>query len=221
MATTPRKGLPYFFVSWLAKYLAGDSQCLWALDFKSRFKYDKVASDFNLAAWSAEHDALVLARAAELRAAGYTVTLENENYFQLKGQSAIVAGKMDIVARKPGYAIILDGKTGQVRKSDWHQMLTYMAVLPLLWESGLMRISGEVFYKDGTRIVIEPEEVTAERKTALFDLIRRIASPSAAGTLTPSRTPSVLECQWCDISANDCPQRMEHAEAAAVSTNLF
>lgn len=86
MATTQRKGLPYLYVTWLAKHLSGESQCLWSLWFQARYKYEKApSSDFDVAAWSADHDALVNARVPALEAGGYTVTKENENYWQLKG----------------------------------------------------------------------------------------------------------------------------------------
>ncbi len=217
MATTQRKGLPYLYASWMAKRLAGETQCEWSLWFQSRYKYDKVQDGFDLAAWSAEHDALVGSRAKELEAAGYTVTTENANYFQLKGQTAIIAGKEDLIARKPGYCIVLDGKTGQQRNSDWHQVLIYAAVLPLIWHSGSMRISGEVFYKDGKRVQIDPEELTAERKQAIFSLAKQVGS----ATDPPKRTPSPNECRFCSIGKNDCPERMDDMAAAVSETSLF
>lgn len=215
MATTQRKTLPYLYVSWMAKHLAGDTQCDYALWFPSRFKFDKAKSDFDLAAWSADHDALVGLKAAVLVTSGYDVTKENENYFQLKGDTAIIAGKMDLVARKAGYAIVLDGKTGAVRKRDWWQVLIYMAVLPILWKTD-MRISGEVFYKTGDSLRIEPEELTQAHRQAIFGLAKRI------GTMTdPVKTPSAAECRFCDISSNDCDARIGNADAAVTSTTLF
>ena len=217
MATTQRKGLPYLYVTWLAKHLAGDTQCDFALWFPSRFKFDKVPDpSFDLAAWSAEHDALVRAKADMLQAADYLVKTESENYFQLTGQTAIIAGKMDLVARKKTYATVLDGKTGSPRKRDWWQVLIYMAVLPILWKTS-MRISGMVFYKNGSELQIEPEELTAELKQQIFGLAKRIGTMQVA----PPKTPSVLECAMCPISKNDCPDRIEDAAEAVTSTDLF
>lgn len=216
MATTRRKGKPYLYVTWLAKHLSGDAQCPFALWFPSRFNFDKVETDFDLAAWSADHDALVARRAEQLEVAGYKVTKEQSNYFQLKGETAIIAGKMDLVARKPGYAIVLDGKTGSVKKRDWWQVLIYQAILPILWHTD-MRISGEVFYKSGQQVRIEPEELTADLRQQIFSLVRRI------GTMTdaPMKVPSAPECAFCDIGSNDCPERITDVEAAAVTTSLF
>lgn len=218
MATTPRKGLPYLYATWLAKRLAGETQCAWQLGFQARYKFERAASDFNLAAWSADHDALVAKRAEELEAAGYTVSVENDNYFQVKGSSALVAGKMDLVARKPGYCIVLDGKTGQQRKSDWWQVLLYAIFLPLAWNTGSMRISGEVFYKDGTRIQIEPEEVTEAIRHQVFALIKSVGKDAAWPF---PKSPSAKECGWCPISRNDCAERVENKDAAVTTTTLF
>ena len=38
----------------------------------------------------------------------------------------------------------------------------------------------------------------------LSALIRRIAAPEA-----PHRVPSVAECRFCDITAADCPERVD------------
>jgi len=217
MATTQRKGKPYIWASWLAKALAGDMQCQYALWFPSRFKFDKVERDFDMAAWSADHDVLVQQRAYELKASKYVVSIENDNYFQLKGQTAIIAGKMDLVARQTGHAIVLDGKSGDVQKRDWWQVLIYMAVLPLAWKTGSMRISGEVFYKTGQRITIEPEELTQERRAQIFAKAKEIGSMTAP----PPKSPSPNECRRCDISTNDCPERMDNMDDTVTETDVF
>jgi hypothetical protein len=67
MATTQRNGLPYIWVTWLTKLLAGEDQCQYAPWFKAHFKFDKVDRGFDLAAWTAEHAAMVRARAIELQ----------------------------------------------------------------------------------------------------------------------------------------------------------
>lgn len=217
MATTKRKGLPYLYVTWLAKFLAGDVQCEWSLWFQSRFNFAKVEDpSFDLAAWSKDHDDLVAVRAQQYTGSGYDVKVENQNYFQVKGQHAIIAGKMDLVARKQGYAIVADGKTGERRKSDWWQVLIYMAALPIIWKSGTMRISGEVFYKDQARVGVEPEELTAELRKKIFALAKYVGSM----TQPPAYTPSPHECAFCKIGPNDCAKRMT-METAVAETEEF
>lgn len=129
----------------------------------------------------------------------------------------MVAGKMDLVARKPSYGIVLDGKTGQQKKRDWWQVLLYMLFLPMVWGSGIMRIRGEVFYKTGS-IDIEPEEVTDAVRAKVFALIKSVGKDCSA---PPAKSPSALECGFCDISKNDCPERIAPAEETVTETELF
>ena len=90
---------PYIWVTWLGKLLAGDAHCEWALWFRAHHTYDKQKDEtFDLTAWKAGHGEFVRVRAAELRAAGYTVFVEDQNRFALKGKAATVGGKPDIVA---------------------------------------------------------------------------------------------------------------------------
>lgn len=198
MSTTPRP-VPYIWVSWIAKPLAGETQCLYQPWLKSHFKYDKRPdTSFNLAAWTADHSALVNARAAELRAAGWKVTLEGQNNFKLQGKSAILAGQPDLIAVKDGVTLVVDGKTGQQRHADWWQVLLYILVVPRVKEY-LTNLRGEVTYKDH-RLPIEPEELTSTRSAEIYALLRKIGESTR-----PPTTPSQKDCGFCDIA--DCQDR--------------
>ena len=51
----------------------------------------------------------------------------------------------------------------------------------------------------------------------LSNLARRIAAPEP-----PQHVPSAPECRFCDITAADCPERIETAtEPEAATTNDF
>lgn len=205
MATTRRAGVPYIWVTWLTKVLAGEAQCLYQPWMKAHFKYDKRPdTSFNLAAWTAEHDALVKARADELRREGWLVTLERQNALKLYGKTAILAGQPDLIAVREGETLVVDGKTGQQRHSDFWQALIYMLVLPRVRED-LLHLRGEVCYHDH-RIPVTPEELTSARSEAIYDLVRTIAAAKPLPT-----TPSENECGWCDIA--DCPVRFRDSDA--------
>src|SRR6185295_17362145 len=184
MATTKRPGLPYVWVTWLTKILAGEGQCLYQPWLKAHFRYDKRPdTTFNLAGW--------------------VVTLERQNAFQLFGKSAILAGQPDIVAVRPGETLVVDGKTGQQRHSDLWQVLVYMVVLPRCREN-LTNIRGEVCYKSH-RVPVEREELTPARAEAIYKLLRTIAGERLA------TTPSQKECGFCDVA--DCADRFVESEA--------
>ena len=78
---------PYVWVTWITKLLAGENHCEWAAWFRAHHTYAKAPSDFDLAAWSAEHGAMVRERAAALRAEGLAVTVEGQNAFRLRGKT--------------------------------------------------------------------------------------------------------------------------------------
>lgn len=205
MATTPRKGLPFIWISWITGLLAGSNQCTWAAWYKARFKYDKVKDNFDLEAWGADHDAMVQRRVKEFEADGHKVRVENQNWLRVPGETAILVGKPDIIAERGGQFTSADGKTGDPSKKDWFQQSLYLYMIPKAWHNAHLRLTGEVFYKSGSRVEVHPEEFTKERKQEAFNLIRLIAQP-----VTPQRTPSVAECRFCDIG--DCPERMSEVE---------
>ncbi len=190
---------PYIWASWLPRILAGESQCLYQPWLKSHYKYEKRPdSTFDLAEWTRVHNALVESRAAELRAAGWAVTVENQNDFKLKGTSAILAGKCDIVAERDDVTLIVDGKTGQQKHADWWQVLIYMLVLPRVRKTKPVMM-GEVLYADH-RIQFGMEKLGPDVQRQIWALIKRLGESDGEAT-----TPSAHDCGWCDIA--ECRDR--------------
>jgi len=203
MAMTPRP-FPYAWVSCLTKCLAGETTCLYQPWLKSRFRYEKRPdSNFNLAAWTLDHNALVNGRADELRADGWTVTLEAQNNFKLHGKTVILAGQPDLIAVRGADALVVDGKTGRQRHADFVQVLIYMLVVPRVREH-LTNLRGEVCYKDH-RIAVEPEELTPAVTEQIYALLRRMGESTR-----PPTSPSRHDCGWCDIA--DCRDRFVDQE---------
>ncbi len=209
----PREG-PYIWVTWLSKLLAGEAHCEWALWFKAHHKYDKRLDErFDLASWAARHAELVRTRAEGLRAAGYKVFVEDQNKFALEGKAVTLGGKPDIVAVKGDDALVVDCKTGTPRSADALQVLVYMLVLPIRNAACKgKRLAGEVRYTDHA-IPIAPEEFTAELRALILSMMKR-----ASGAAPTLRVPSYNECSFCDITAADCPERVE-AEPADEKPN--
>ncbi len=202
---------PYVWVTWITRLLAGENHCEWAAWFRAHHTYDKAPSDFDLAAWSAEHAAMVRARAAALRGEGFQVTLEGQNAFRLRGKTGTtLSGKPDILALKGGDALVIDCKTGSPKSSDQFQVMTYMLVLPHCNEALRGRApQGEVQYRTGS--VPVPASKVTPRLRELF----RAVMEQTGGDEPPPRVPSWDECRFCDITAADCPQRVQAAPAAA------
>lgn len=215
-AATRRTGKPYIWATWLAGILGG-KRCVWAAWFKSHFqyqKYEEMASD--LVRWNAEHTVLMQARRRELEREGYVVTEESQNAFKVEGTVAVLAGKPDLIARKPGMALIVDGKTGRARDSDIHQALIYLYAVPKQFPMLMSAdLEGEVQYKRGDqRITVTAADLSPEYMGRLIDAIKVIGGPDA-----PAREPSRDECRFCNIGAWDCPQRV--GETVAVHEAAF
>jgi len=201
---TRRTGKPYIWVTWLAKLLGGN-ECLWSAWFKAHFKYEKfqeMASD--LVEWNREHNALMARRRRDLEADGWTVTSEDQNAFKLEGASAVVAGKPDLIATKPGFILTVDGKTGRQRDSDIWQVLFYLFAIQKARPDLVGELTGEVHYgRNDEVITVTPDQLTDARMGDIVALIKTIA-----GETPPRKVPSRHECQRCDIGRRDCPQRV-------------
>ena len=119
----------------------------------------------------------------------------------------VVNGKPDLIALNPdGSVTIYDVKTGPPRASDEIQVKLYMFLLPL---SGHRRSQGVTFescvaYADGTEKKIGADSITDELKANVTTFMRRIVSREP--TL---HVPSEREYGWCEISSEDCSERIE------------
>jgi hypothetical protein len=214
-AAMPRD-VPYVWVTYVSKLLAGEQECEYASWLKANYRFRKRDADnFDLAGWKNEHDKLVARRRAELEAAGYTVTGENANAWKLTGRAAILAGKCDLVAKKPGQILVVDGKTGAQRNSDYHQILIYLAAWPLAFSVDAASVRGEVVYPT-TTIPIQTAESTEERKAALWALVRRLGDRQP-----PVAKPSAAECRFCNCPKEVCVYRVDASVREAAVPELF
>ncbi len=215
--TVPRDG-SYIWVTWITGLMAADRHCEWSAWFRAHYKgYEKTPSDFDLAAWKAAHGEMVRARADELRGEGHTVFVEEQNKFSLKGRAATLGGVADLVALRDGEGLVVDCKSGQRRDSDAFQVLTYMLVLPLTHPSCKgVTLAGEVQYRDG-RLPIAAAKLDDQMRGLIRATIERVGGPEP-----PPRVPSVAECRFCELTAADCPERIDEAQRVeVVETDLF
>ena len=211
-----RSGGPYIWVSWLTRLLSGENSCEWAQWFKSQHDsatWTKVTSDFDQAAWVNRHTNLLISEQEKWEGKGYKVYREDQNSFYLKGSTATVAGKADLIAVMDNHAVVIDAKTGKPGPSHALQVLVYMYAIPrALSEYGGMTISGNVAYETHD-IPIAPAEITSRFTDSLIGLIRRLADSQPA-----RKVPSRGDCRFCDITSVDCPERIEYTGQRAGST---
>ena len=201
------------WTTWITGLIAGDDVCRYAAWFKAHFQaYVKKASTFDLDKWKADHADVVRAVVAKLVAEGWTVTVEGQNKFQVKGEYGVLSGKPDIVAVRQGFvegesrteARIIDVKTGRQKASDRAQVTTYLAAMPRQRpELGMAdHFDGAVYYitvaDDGTFDLDTLEIVEVDVDKAMVSRVWREAR-LATSDAEPEATPSPEECTYCDI----------------------
>ncbi len=212
--TEPRSG-PYIWVTWLSKLLVGDRSCEWATWFKAHHKnYDRSPSPFDVVTWQMNHTALLNDVRAGLELDGNRVLSEDQNYFNLRGNSgAVLGGKPDLVImREDGAGVIYDIKTGQPRASDTAQVMIYMYALPYVNQFRGIQFDGRLVYKEGSEVEIPADAIDDSFRSHLFGLIRRISDSEPA-----RKVPSALECSMCDLTLADCPEMIEGDPRSAIS----
>ena len=214
-----RSNGPYIWVTWLPRLLVGEDSCEWASWFKARYEgwsWDRIPSTFNLTEWQMNHTSRVNEVRDALEEKGLTVFTENQNGFVLRGRSAALGGRPDLITRSGPRGTILDIKKAQPSAAHDVQVMIYMYGIP----RALPQYQGVVF--DG-RVVYDDHEV--EIAAAAIDdkfvdnlarLIGRISSS------TPARkVPSVRECNRCPIPHAECPEREAESTVYEAETEDF
>ena len=151
-----------------------------------------------------DHTALPKERINNREVGGLDVDVEAQNRFELSGKSATRAGRPDLVARREDEAVIVDAKTGQENPSHLVQVMIYLYAVPKALEKYRnLKPRGQVTYRYHT-VRIPAEAVDDQFVQNLGALIHRLSADKPA-----RRIPSPQECRFCDISAADCPERVD------------
>lgn len=208
----------YIFVSWLSKLMAGETQCQWGAWFKAHYRdYPKMPSDFQRATWLVEHNKCLNELCAELESQATSMYRESQNKFAVKRKAAVIGGIPDLVVLgKDGSYTVYDVKTGQARPSDVVQVMLYMVCLPYS-SSGIYKgkkLTGCVVYNtERTPIPAEAINDTFNKQVAHFLNILDNASQ-------PAKTPSYAECRYCEITNEDCPERIDADDTSIGGSDL-
>jgi CRISPR/Cas system-associated exonuclease Cas4 (RecB family) len=191
----------YARVEQLSKILAKEKLCNFSVWLPTQYQIEKPPSNYD----SSEHDEMVIQRASQLQAEGFTVYVEYANSLKVNGKifDICVAGRPDIVAIKDTWVVVEDCKTGKRRDSHRFQVLLYMLLLPLAPETKNHcqghTPHGRLVYPDE---IVELPAWNVDRpfKQLLHQTIATICSATP-----PNPTPSNWECRYCNIPATHCP----------------
>ena len=202
---TAQRDFPYIWATWLTRLLTGENSCEWAAWFKANYQdWTKPPSAFDQSEWMLHHTALLNEPKEQWQKSGYTVSVENQNIFRLRGRTAVLVGKPDLIIERGRDVLIIDVKTG--REQAWHavQLRIYKYVLARArpeYRNGT--IAGQVVYPTHTTRV--PRGALDGRSIrSLPALIRKVAAPDL-----PPAVPSARKCRFWDITSLDCPERLE------------
>ena len=134
-----------------------------------------------------EHTALVNKERESLEGTGYVVHTENQNLFRLRGTTATIAGKPDLIGEKTNEILISDAKTGHRSPSHRAQVQIYQyAVTKALTQFQGKQARGQVRYPD-SYVGSPATSVTPDFVANLGSLIRRLADdcPGTPGFPAP------------------------------------
>ena len=210
---------PYVWVTWLPRLLSGNNRCEWASWFKAQYEgssWQRAPSTFDHTRWALDHTALLREEQKRLEGDGATVKTERQNQFRLRGWYATLSGMPDLVSLQDGNVVIHDVKSGEPHAYHAIQVMLYMWAFPLARrEYAGMPVAGRVVYDDHA-IDVPASAIDTTFIDRVADLIKRLADTEQP----PPRVPSASECAFCDITAADCPDRIEEA-AEEGETELF
>ena len=119
---------------------------------------------------------------------------------------ALLVGKPDLIVERGDDVLVIDVKTG--REQAWH------AVQVQIYKYAIARARPEYHDRMIAGQVAYPRHITRVPRGALDNgfirdlgaLIQKVAAPTP-----PPAAPSSQECRFCDITALDCPERLEGA----------
>lgn len=200
---------PYIWTTWLTRLLVGEHSCEWGAWFKTHHEsnsYEKVPSSFDLTTWQVEHTTRVKEIRKKLEAEGKIVFLESQNSFVLRGSTAALGGRPDLISTFEGKGTIIDIKTGKPSPAHHVQVMVYMYAVPkVLRQYRGMSFNGKVVYSDH-EVEIPASAIDDKFIGNLTTLIGRLSS-----TTPPQKIANSVECGFCDINKNDCPERAADA----------
>ena len=206
-----RSGNPYIWVTWLTRLMVGESSCEWATWFRAQHdgcSWEKAQRGFgqsyNMAESQMKHTALIATVRDAWEGQGYKTFTENQNAFRLRGKTATLGGKADLLALRGNGGTIMDVKSGKPGPSHIAQVMVYMYAIPKAQgQYRGMVLDGQVVYPDHV-VDIPASAVDQEFIGNMGRLICRVSAAEPA-----RRVPSLTECRFCDISSAECPDRVE------------
>ena len=204
--TQVRTNGPRISPGWLAGLLAAEAHCEWASWFRVRHEdwEQRPMPGLSGLEWSVDYTQRLNRCIKLYEDQGYTVSNGGPNGYVLSVGGAALSGRPDVIATKGGDCIVIDFPEGEPTRSHALQVMIHMYALSMAVERFRgMALSGQLAYGRES-VDILAASVDREFIENMTELARRLAAGEP-----PARIPSPEECGACDITAADCPERMD------------
>ena len=205
MAQTRPTG-PRISPAWLAGLLSAETHCHWASWFRTHHEnwHPREIPDLPGLDWRIQYTYQLNDCIKRYEEQGYTVSNGEPNAYSLNVSEAMLLGRPDLIATKDDDCIVIDLPKGEPNRSHPFQVMTHMYALPRAVER-LRRMSprGQLVYWQEL-VDIPPDSLNREFIENLYRQAQRLAAGQPL-----ARVASPDECWTCDLTAADCPERME------------
>lgn len=205
----PKPGLPSFWSTTLARVIVGEQPCYLSPWMDGRYDLpDDPDGKARMAKWKSDHTTLLDAVVERYAEQGWTI--DKERFFRVKGQTAVLSGKADLIGQKLDHRPrIVDAKSGKPRDSDVAQVIVEIVMVPLSWKRPEMQFEGEVVYAGNPSVQITHQQAMA-LKPKLMATLREL------GTMPrPTPRPSRDACRFCKVPESECAVRFKDVDADA------
>lgn len=217
----------YIWPTWLTKLLIGDSSCEWSAWFKAHYQFKKLGEK-DWTSFRITHTELINKKRVELQDKGYRVLVERQAEFRLKGKTATLHGRPDLVAVSQDEARLYELETSSAYPSHKVQLMIYMYGLSFVVRNfpGTLHpeiaqlkgrpIDGVISYEDGSEVKIPSTAIDEAFIKKVTQLLGRVGGSSPA-----TKVPSALECGYCNIPQAECPERAAPDQVLEAVTEDF
>lgn len=200
--TSVARGSPYIWVTWLANVMSGSVSCQWQYWFQAHHLLRERRQSFDSVAWQVGHTRLLTEVKQELFDAGLRPRSEVGISFRVPGVDVTISGKVDCLVEDESGVMLYDCKTGKPRDSHQVQLMAYMYGISTYPQYRSSSISGTLVYREQR---VEISHLPGEFASDLTFFVSLLAREE------PLAKEPGHDCEFCRITAFDCPEREEPA----------
>ena len=208
---TVKRDQPYLHPTWLAKLMAGDASCEWAVWFRVHYRdWSRPPSDFDEARYNVEHTRLAREVRLERDPSREQLFVDRQATFWYTHPTGIrISGRPDLISLGASENCVYDVRPFTPRPFHKLQALIYMYCLPRSDERAFYKKSfaGRLRYQEES-LRLDPSEIEGSFEEQFNFWLDLLASENPL-----ERFPSEQECRFCNIGKADCEDRLAESSS--------